>query len=334
MPSFANPAVLLLLPIVPAVLWWWSRSRRSGLRYSSAGFLAGLSNLRCRQARFWGLGLRGVGLVFLVLALAGPRWPDLSSRVPTEGMALAVLVDVSASMNERDFIWEGQVLSRLEAVKKVLRRFVAGDADEAEKGLEPRNGDLVGVVIFATHPDTLCPLTQDHGSLLKLLDAEEARTVAGEATTNPGDAIAWALAFLQKAPTRQRAVLLFTDGESNVPAPALTPRQAAQLAGNLAIPIYAIEVGRDGTAREDTSIAQTGHSLDEIARLSGGRHFQAWERSELAQAVAAIDRLEREKIEGFQYQRYIEAFSWLALASLFAWCSIVGLEATYWRKLP
>ena len=50
--------------------------------------------------------MRGAMLVALIIALAGPRWPDLRTRIATEGIAIEMLVDVSGSMAEPDFQWE------------------------------------------------------------------------------------------------------------------------------------------------------------------------------------------------------------------------------------
>ncbi len=243
MPTFAQPAVLFLLTLVPLLLWLWRRRGPATLRFSSIGLLTGLPKGRSVRARWGGLLLRGLGLSFLVVALAGPRWPDAGTRLPTEGIAIAMVVDVSASMSEADFAWQNQMLTRLDGVKNVFRLFVeGGDAPGGEK-LPPRANDLISLVVFATRPETACPLTLDHAALLKILDEEQPRILATEATTNPGDALAWALGALRKAPTRRKVLVFLTDGESNVPPPALTPRQAAQLAGNLGIPIYAIGAG-------------------------------------------------------------------------------------------
>jgi Ca-activated chloride channel family protein len=345
--SFANPAFLVLLLLVPPVLWLWHRRGQGALRYSNSQVLTGLPQGRSRRARSWGIGLRGAGLVFLIMALAGPRWPDPSSRLPTEGIAIAMVVDVSFSMSEGDLLWNNQALSRLEGVKKIFRLFVAGGEGPDGSKLEPRPHDLISLVTFATHPDTACPLTLDHDALLKILDAVEVRTAAGEATTNPGDAITWALGSLQKAPTRRKALIFLTDGESNVPPPALTPRQAAQLAGNLGVPIYAIDVGNEVQNAvgektdspplgkgEPAGTIQAKKSLEEIARLSEGKYFRAQDGNALAEAIAHIDRLERDRIESFQYRRYHEGFAWFALLALLSWASLHGLESTYWRKVP
>src|SRR3982750_3677398 len=131
---FANPRLLLLALAVPPLVWWWLRQRRGALRAAA--------------------------LVLLVGALAGPRWPDLRTRIATEGIAVVMLVDVSGSMAERDFDWAGEPITRLDAVKKVFRLFVAGGA--AGPGGPPFEGrptDLIGLVTFATRPETACPLT-------------------------------------------------------------------------------------------------------------------------------------------------------------------------------
>src|SRR4051794_36709291 len=116
---FADPTYLLLALVVPPLLWWWSRQRRSAVRHPVAGALVKLPAGRARWARLGGMGLRGLALLALVLALAGPRWPDLRTRVETEGIAMVLAVDVSGSMAEPDFAWNGKAISRLDAVKRV-----------------------------------------------------------------------------------------------------------------------------------------------------------------------------------------------------------------------
>jgi Ca-activated chloride channel family protein len=277
--------------------------------------------------------------MLLIVALAGPRWPDPGTRMPTEGIAVAMVVDVSASMNDRDFPWQNQLLSRLEGVKKVFRLFVAGGEGPGGETFQARPHDLIGLVTFARRPETACPLTLDHAALLKILDAEEARTVATEATTNPGDAVAWALASLQKAPTRRKVLVLLTDGESNVPPPALTPRQAAQLAGNLEIPIYAIGAGPEfaDAPQKDNDPGDAGKArktMEEVAKISKGQYFQATDGKALAEACSRIDQLERSRLVSFQYRRYYEGFTWFAVAALFSWLAVLGLESTRWRRVP
>src|SRR5436305_1118855 len=87
MPSFAHPWSLLLLPLAPLVAWSWLRRPRTALRVPAIHSFADLPAGRATRARRGGASLRGLGVVALVLALAGPRWPDPGTRLTLEGIA-------------------------------------------------------------------------------------------------------------------------------------------------------------------------------------------------------------------------------------------------------
>src|SRR5262245_36618716 len=283
MPQFAQPLWLWLALLVPPLLWWWFRRGRAALRFSDVRPLRPLPRGRSRAARWGGLLFRGAGLLLLIVALAGPRWPDPGTRIPTEGIAMVLVVDVSGSMAERDFIWGTEPVRRLDAVKRALRLFVeGGEGAEGEK-LEGRRNDLLGLVTFATRPESVCPLTLSHPVLLQLLDGEQPRVLPEEGRTNIGDALAWGLYRLKAAGSRRKVLVLLTDGEHNVPEPALKPRQAAQLAGNMGIPIYAIDAGSDLPADDRPGANEASaadrlnarKTLREVAVMTKGRYFQA-----------------------------------------------------------
>jgi Ca-activated chloride channel family protein len=348
MVEFANPLVLLLLPAVPLLVWWWLRRPRGTLRYSDTGSLTTLPEGRRRIVRWGGAGLRAAGLVLLIAALAEPRWPDVHSRIETEGIGIQMLVDVSGSMAELDFDWDGKPVSRLEAAKRALRLFVAGGAGPDGQLLEGRPGDLIGLITFATWPESACPLTLSHGVLLSYLDPErpwsiQPRTLPDESRTNIGDAIGWGLHRLDKARTARKILVLLSDGEHNIPPPALTPRQAAQLAANKHIPIYTIDAGGESNIDEGTgSTGQTAAEIREggvktlqaVAQLTGGRYFRARDTDALLAVCREIDRLERKDIQSFIYQRYEEGYPWVGLAALVCWVAVVVLETTVWLRLP
>src|SRR5262245_19348204 len=214
---FATPLCLLLLLLVPPLIWWWLRRRRAAVSYPGEGLLAGLPPGRARAARVGGATLRAVALTCLALALSGPRWPDLRTPLEAEGIAIFMVVDVSGSMGERDFDWEGLPITRLEAAQRAFRLFVAGGMAEGVKGrFEGRPTDLVGLVTFATRPEVNCPLTLSHSALLRLLDAEQPRAVPGDSETNLSDALALALDRLRSAGPRRKVLVLLTDGEHNL----------------------------------------------------------------------------------------------------------------------
>jgi len=69
--SIRSPWVLLLLPAVPALVWWWRRRGQGSLGFSSVGLLAGLPGGRSGWARHGGWLLRFLGLTAIVLARPG-----------------------------------------------------------------------------------------------------------------------------------------------------------------------------------------------------------------------------------------------------------------------
>src|SRR5271156_4119839 len=99
--TFANPWFLLLLLLVPLVMRRWSRRLRPALRYSNTALLTALPSGRSRFVLWATTSLRWAALIALVLGLSGLRWPDLGSRIPTEGIAIELLVDCSGSMDEK-----------------------------------------------------------------------------------------------------------------------------------------------------------------------------------------------------------------------------------------
>jgi Ca-activated chloride channel family protein len=351
---FANPPYLLLLLAVPPLVWLWLRQRPRALRHPAAALLTGLPPGRSRLARWGGTLLRGAALACIVIALAGPRWPDRRTRIDTEGIALLMAVDVSGSMAEPDFDWQGQPVSRLVAVKRVFSLFVEGGAspgatpDGADgAAFEGRPTDLIGLVAFARRPETTCPLTLSHSVLLRLLKAEEARRIPDESETNLSDAIALGLHRLQSAGTRRKVLILLTDGEHNVanPESGWTPRQAAQIAVSLDVPIYTIDAGSgtasegepstaEGTASPGMIRAAAVRTLQDLAKITRGRYFQARDTRGLLDAIRDIDTRERSRIESFQYRRYHEAYSWFGLAAFVCFAGAIVLERTIWRRVP
>jgi Ca-activated chloride channel family protein len=325
MPQFAHPWWLLLALAIPLLVWAWQRRDRGALLFSDTRLLTHLPRGRERWVPACLLGLRCLTLLLLVLALAGPRWPDLRTRLTTHGIAIVLLLDVSGSMGEHDFGADGEPTSRLDAVKEVFRQFVAGD-----EGLPGRSDDLIGLVTFATRPESACPLTLSHDVLLQILDRQQPRTLPDESQTNLGDAIAWGLHRLESAGSLRKVLVLLSDGEHNVPPPALKPRQAAQLAAGLHVPIYAIDAGSDTT--EDK--AGSEHALQAVAKISGGQYYRASDAATLREVYRHIDRLERREIESFQYRRYYEGYAWLGTGALTCWVLVRLLDGTAWRRLP
>jgi Ca-activated chloride channel family protein len=330
---FTHPLALLLFMMLPPLLWWQLRQKRRAVQFSAASLVQDLPAGRSKVARVVGLGCRFLGLALLILALSGPRWPDEGSRIPTEGMSIVLVVDVSYSMKEEDFQGDGKLISRLQAVKNVFELFVKGGAGPNGEKFLGRRSDLLSLIVFAKYPETICPLTHDHGALISLLRKQDARLQE----TNIGDAIFLAWSSLEKSGQGRKAIVLFTDGEQS-PGAVLKPRQAAQLAGNAKVKIYSIDAGKDppsGAKPEELEERKKAKKImQDLANLTDGACFHATDAAGLLEICRQIDEMERYPILTFEYRRYYQAFVWFALGSLGLFTGILVLEQTLWRRLP
>jgi Ca-activated chloride channel homolog len=216
-----DPWVLFLLLLVPLVIRRARVRRFAALRYPLLDALRAVGTGGRTRWRWLLPALRGAAFALLVLALARPQLGRATSQVRTEGIDIMLAVDVSGSMLAEDFTVDGQRASRLQAVKSVVRRFLAG-----------RPGDRVGLVLFAARPYTQCPLTLDHGWLLQNLERAQIGLI--EDGTAVGSALATALDRLEAAEAKSKIVILLTDGQNN--AGKVTPLTAAEAAKNARLP--------------------------------------------------------------------------------------------------
>jgi Ca-activated chloride channel homolog len=340
--DFEAPASLLLLPFAAMAVWAWSRRRRSAFRYSCVGGFADLPAGSARRAEFLSVALRAAVLVLSIFALAGPRIPDRTTRLPADGIAIAFACDVSGSMGEPDFIGDARPTTRLDAARRAFALFVEGGTATDGSTFAGRQNDSIALVTFAAWPRSECPLTLNHSVLLGILSRLEAKGAGLDSGTNIGDAIAEALIRLKPAGDRRRVLIVLSDGEHNATGTGadapFTPRQAAQLAANLGIPIYAIDCGGDpkpdapDDARRQREAGRA--ALESIAATTGGRAFTARDGAALREVYHAIDQLERAPTLSFQYRRHHRFAPALLAAALVGLATLVVAERFVWRRLP
>ncbi|MGL6095912.1 MAG: BatA domain-containing protein, partial [Fimbriiglobus sp.] len=101
--GFASPEFLVLLPLAGAVAWRAVRRRRPALRFPDLTLMAGLPRGRAVRAVWGGAAFRGFAVACLIVAAANPRTPDQRTRLPADGIAVMLVLDVSGSMAEPDY---------------------------------------------------------------------------------------------------------------------------------------------------------------------------------------------------------------------------------------
>jgi Ca-activated chloride channel homolog len=330
MMHFASPLFLWLLLLVPMLAAWWLwQRRRAGLRHPVVATLHDLPLGKARLLEALRLGLWLGVIVLLVIALARPRWPDERTRIATRSLAIMMVLDVSGSMAEKDFVFDGQKISRLDAAKHAFRNFL----EQAHGDGEERAEDQIGLLTFAARAEMICPPTLSRAVVLRLLDEAQPVGVPPDSSTNIGDAVAEAIGLLQRAAPQEKIIVLLTDGEHNVPesvvAHALNPRQAGQVAAGLNIRVHTIFAG----PADDTSRAAES-ALQDVARMTSGRAFRAADGQALQQVCADIAQLERARVQSFRYYRYHEGYPWVGLACLVFSMTALLLEGTRGLRVP
>jgi Ca-activated chloride channel family protein len=320
------------------------------MRFSDVTRFAGRTGTRAALAGRGGASLRGLACLALVLACAGPRRPDLQTRLPAEGIAIAMAIDVSGSMATPDVAWTvgSSPVARLEAARRAFKLFVGGGEAPDGTNFEPRPGDSVGLITFAAVPQTVCPLTLNHSVLFKVVDALEPKGGV-DAGTNIGDSLDEAIERLDAVKTHRKAkvLILLSDGEHNIHKEdvrdakrpgidrTMKPREAAQLAANLGIRIYTIDTGGEpppGAPADAAKQRLDGRAtLQTIAEMTGGKSFAATSGTELLAAYREISLLEKTSEEAPIYRRYFEYYAWCAGVAIVLLLAAHALDRTLWR---
>lgn len=333
--------LLLLLAILAIPLYMVMRRPSGRLKFSSLSIWP--KNTRSFKSRtaFVPPLLLSLAFIALVVALAGPRIPGGSIRQYREGIAMMLVVDKSGSMAALDMSREDVELDRLGAVKETLRAFVLGDG----KKFHGRPDDAIGLVSFASFPDSDAPLTLDHVTLMSLIEDLQIVTDRNEGATAIGDALAQAGERLRESKQVSKVVVLLTDGVNNTGYEE--PIDAARMLVQLGIKVYTVGVGTMGFAPVRVEHPLTGRkmiqqvpvdldepTLIEIAEMTGGSYFRATDHQKLGDIYAQIDALEKTRISEDRLTHYDEHYVWALMAAWLLALLGILLSKTYYRRAP
>ena len=295
----ANPYFLLLLLLIPLLAWLRHfMLRNRSMQFSSGAALEGLP-------KSWRIRLQPIlpilyvlGFICLIVALTRPQRGLEDSRVRTEAVDIILLIDLSESMETQDFQKLNRRMSRLDASKDVIERF-----------LEKRPNDRIGMVGFATLPYAVAPLTLDHGWLIQRMQGLHTGMLDGSRTAI-GDGIASAVNRLRESEAKSKVIILLTDGANNYGT--LSPENAASAAEALGIKIYTIGAGgaRTGFFMQRQAVDET--SLKKIAKTTDAEFYRARDLKTLSAVYEKIDQLEKTEIEVERFTRFEEkAKGWI-----------------------
>ncbi|TKB44070.1 vWA domain-containing protein [Thalassotalea mangrovi] len=258
-----------------------------------------------------------------VLALTRPQWLGEPAPVASESREMMIAVDLSGSMQIEDMELNGRQVNRLVMLKKLLGEFI-----------ERRQGDRLGLILFADDAYMQTPMTYDRHTVRQMLD-EAVIGLVGQKTAI-GDAIALSVKRFLNKEDSNRVLLLLTDGQNT--SGKITPEQALEVAVANDVTIYTIGIGAEvmmerslfGNRKVNPSRDLDEDSLRNIANKTQGSYFRATDSASMSNIYQLLDQLEPVEQEQ-QQMRPLTALYYYPLALMLSiilfLCLLPSLQA-------
>lgn len=328
--EFKNPLFfLLLLALLPYIVWYVMKFKKSlpSLKVPDTSKYAKVPKTFRLYLMHLPFLLRVVLISLVVCILARPQSKHSWSDTDVEGIDIMLAVDVSTSMLTQDF-----KPNRVEALKEIAQRFI-----------DKRPNDNIGLTMFAGEAYTQCPLTTDHVVLMNLYNSADcnmaARGVIDDGTAI-GDGIMNAILRLKESQAKSKVIILLTDGVNN--SGNISPLTASEIAKKYGIRIYTIGIGKNGMAPYPLPTGGTvmlpveidEQTMTKISNETGGQYFRAQKNAELDAIYQDIDKMERTKFNVKQMSRRGELFQPFAIAALVVLVLEFLLRTVVLKRLP
>ncbi|TYK64852.1 VWA domain-containing protein [Colwellia echini] len=207
-----------------------------------------------------------------------------STSVSTNSLTNTVSSTSAADSSNQNTNTNTKYVNRLVAVKHVLDDFV-----------KHRDHDRLGLILFGDAPYLQAPFTDDISAWQSLLNESDIG-MAGQSTAF-GDAIGLAISVFEQSDTKNRVLIVLTDG--NDTASKVPPVEAAKIAAAHDIKIYTIAIGDPSAVGEEKVDLDV---LNDIAKITHGKSFQALNSDELLQVYTEINKLEPQEFDSLSFR--------------------------------
>lgn len=321
--------LLILLPILVIGLWLKNRSiRKIQEKYFDTSVFEGL------RKGYWSTGaaLKTVlfisGLIFVLVALAGPKIGTEVREVKRRGIDMLIALDLSASMNAEDVR-----PSRLEKAKFEINRLI-----------ERLKGDRVGLVVFTGEAYLQSPMTLDYSALrlfLEIVDTDQMPSSATDFKAAMETALAAFQSLEENATEAAKVLLIISDGEDHGQSydealADLTQNSIAVYTLGIGstegttIPLYENQTGqligykRDREGKVVTTSLQRD-ALRQIASKANGNYYEIERGNDGIDAfLARVDELEKGEFSSQEYADFKNQYQWMAALGLLCFvCSVM-----------
>lgn len=337
-----DPAFLwlaLLLPLLVAGLWWYNKS----FEQKKSRFFNDELFHKLRRG-FWPAGEKlqlysmYAGILFLIIAIAGPKVGTEVREVKRQGVDLLIALDLSASMNAEDV-----KPSRLEKAKYEIGRLI-----------DRLNGDRVGLVIFTGDAYLQAPMTLDYSALRLFLNIADTDQMPSS-TTDFSSAMETGLNAFQSIQEEQGAseaakvMLIISDGEHHGPSyeeelNALTENNISVYTLGIGtrsggmIPVYGRSGEQIGYKRDQNGAIVTTRLepqvLRNIASEGNGEYYEIQAGNNGIDAfLGRLDELQKGEFASQEYADFKNQYQWVAgIGLLFLFISLLMTNYRGGRK--
>ena len=278
-------AIVFLSAVIVFIMFMRKYSHKQVVyRYSLAGVLKnnGVSTVHWYKKIFYMLRL--LVLIILAIAIAKIQIVDKRSKVPVQGIDIVLVLDVSGSMQFKDYDDDNR--SRFDVAKAEAIHFI-----------EKRDHDAIGLVLFGKDTVSRCPITDDKQMLKDVVEELKLGVINSEGTMLV-TGIVTAANRLKYSKAKSKVMIVLTDGEPS--EGDLDPSIGIEIAQKLGIKVYTIGIGSEeehvfmhpiyGLVAKPKVNKEL---LTKIAKDTGGYYFIAHNASDMRRIYNKIDELEK-----------------------------------------
>ncbi len=352
--ELASPWVLIGLPL-PLLIWFLIPRVALQLPFALKVpfYNAMLAIIDKKKTALAGQGqIRLLFLIWclLLLAATGPRWVGEPKPLTREGRNIMLALDLSGSMELTDMLINGRPVSRLAVVKRAAEQFVQArtgdriglilfgthaylqtpltydrqnvllrlkDATVGLAGQTTSIGDAIGLAVkrlqdvLPNHPSSVGQISiKNFAPASPLPPFGHPLPMSGERGK------------MREVFKEGRMIILLTDGANN--SGVLPPLKAAELAQLDHIKIYTIGLGAESGSLSGGLFFNPSpasdldeETLQEVAKITGGRYFRATDTQSLHAIYETINQLETVRQDQASLRPQHDYYPWpLALALL------------------
>ncbi len=283
----------LWLLTLPPLLWWLRRHGHrlhwpallppARLSFPPLVRLDGDAATQPQSAPSLSRWLLGTALTLLIVALAQPavETATVEGERRAEPVDLVLLVGTAVTMNLRDYLADGERVSRMTMLKTLLADFV-----------QRWSGRRIALVVLGDPPAVWLPLTRDRDAVLDAIG--RLRTGLGGRLSDTGGALTL---IAERFAGDDKVVVLLTD--AGLQLGSIAPEQGAQTLAASGLTLHTIAVGSADPAAAEENAAGLIHSpvdltlMQRLAEIGHGQSFRALDTEHMRQALATIEALHR-----------------------------------------